>query len=816
MLKLRSVKLTIVIQFLLILTPITLVLVYQVLSDVRRADAATFERQSLVLAQQAQDHYRLFLNGLADAVDTRRVGSGAMRSLDRTAEGLHTLHAWDRDAHLEALLIDLTSLSQNIAADPRIDRVVVQQPLVSAVKTRITALVNEHELRVHQNITDFTQNTKRQEWIILFVMGITLVTAVTFVYALAKPLNRAVILARDVAAGDFKDQRMVDTKGDLGGLLASLAAMRENLRKFFLEQAKNQARLANAQHIASMGDWEIDLVNHTVTRSDEAYAIFRRARGTLQGSSAIPIEIVHPEDRQKIEGALYSAEHRGETFSLDFRIVTLEGEIRHLHSQAELICDDNAQVHAIVGTVQDITQRKLVESQIQHMALHDGLTGLPNRTLFAAQSEKALAVAERAGQKLATVFLDLDRFKKVNDSLGHAVGDALLKETARRILDCLRKTDLSSFDTVDTDASLLARMGGDEFTLLLTNLRHAEDAARVAERILAALALPFAVDGNEIVVSASIGIAIFPLDGSDSATLLKNADAAMYFAKSEGRNNYQFFTHSMKTAAVSKLTVESDLRKSIAHNQFVLHYQPQIDLATRDIFGVEALIRWQHPTRGLVAPLEFIPLAEECGLIVPIGEWVLREACMQAGAWHRAGLPKVRVAVNMASPSFRQGALTRQITEALAASGLEARYLELEVTESIMMHDVDAVIPMLKKLKGIGIQLSIDDFGTGYSSLSYLQRFPLDALKIDRAFIKNMGSREGSALVQAIIAMAKSLNLDLIAEGVETEEQAQFLVDNHCNHIQGFLFSKPLPAEEIAEMLRQQGQRSRPLNQAIA
>jgi EAL domain-containing protein (putative c-di-GMP-specific phosphodiesterase class I) len=346
--------------------------------------------------------------------------------------------------------------------------------------------------------------------------------------------------------------------------------------------------------------------------------------------------------------------------------------------------------------------------------------------------------------------------------------------------------------------------------LLLTDLRHAEDAARVAERILKALTEPFDIDSHEIIVGASIGISVFPVDGQDSASLLKNADTAMYHAKAEGRNNYQFFTHELKSQAEQKLLIEHELRKALANNQFVLHYQPQVDIKSRRIYGVEALIRWQHPQRGLVPPLEFIPIAEECGLIVPIGEWALRQACDQAAQWQKSGLMPISVAVNMASPNFRQDTLLSNVVEALESSGLDARYLDLEVTESIMMNDVESVIPTLHKLKALGIQLSLDDFGTGYSSLSYLQRFPLDTLKIDRAFVANMHNREGAALVQAIIAMARSLDLNVIAEGVETEEQAKFLAENQCGMLQGYLFSRPLPADKLAELLRLQGEQIAP------
>jgi len=326
----------------------------------------------------------------------------------------------------------------------------------------------------------------------------------------------------------------------------------------------------------------------------------------------------------------------------------------------------------------------------------------------------------------------------------------------------------------------------------------------VAQRIQDALATPYRIEGHEIFTSASIGIAVFPDDGGDVETLLKNADTAMYTAKAEGRKNYKFFTEAMNKAARAKLSLESDLHNALRQNEFILHYQPQVDVASRKIVGVEALIRWQHPRRGLVPPLEFIPLAEERGLIIPIGEWVLRSACVQASAWHRAGLGKITVAVNMASPSFKQMDLMTVVADALEKSGLEPAYLELEVTESVMMHDIEAVLTTLKNLKGIGIHLSIDDFGTGYSSLSYLQRFPLDALKIDRSFVSNIDKTEGSAIALAIMALAKSLNLKVIAEGVETEHQVRILQEHGCEFMQGFLFSRPVPADEITRLLQEQ------------
>ncbi|OLB80313.1 MAG: hypothetical protein AUH96_01055, partial [Nitrospirae bacterium 13_2_20CM_2_61_4] len=538
-------------------------------------------------------------------------------------------------------------------------------------------------------------------------------------------------------AGDFGDEKSIHTGRDIGGLLASLAAMRSSLRTAFRDLATNEFRLANAQRIAGIGDWERDLVSGSLTRSEVVYRIFGRDPGELPATSAIPLEIVHPEDKQLVDEFINAAQHRGEGFNVDFRIILPDGSTRYVHGQGEVLRDPEGRVIRLAGTVQDISARKLAEKQIEYLALHDGLTGLPNPRFFRDEVAKAISEAVRFETMLATLFLDLDRFKNVNDSLGHGIGDLLLKQVAERVTHCLRKGDAVSREPEASRENVLARQGGDEFTVLLTTLRHTEDAARVAQRILDALASPFRIEGHEIFTSASIGIAVFPDDGRDVETLLKNADTAMYTVKEEGRKNYKFFTEAMNKAASAKLALESDLHNALRQNEFILHYQPQIEVASRKIVGVEALIRWRHPRRGLVPPLEFIPLAEERGLIVAIGEWVLRSACEQASAWQRAGLGKITVAVNMASPSFRQLDLMTVVADALEKSSLDPGLLELEVTESIMMRDVETVLTTLKKLKGIGIHLSIDDFGTGYSSLSYLQRFPLDALKIDRSFVGN-------------------------------------------------------------------------------
>ena len=808
MLKVRSLKPTIILQFAIIIAPITLVLLYQALSDVQHANSVKFELQSVALAHQARDSYKVFLNGVADAVDTGTLSNRARQALEQTRESLLALQSWDRAFRAEPFLSLVDTLRNAARGKSSLKELLPLRPVASRVNVLLTGLADSYDLREHANIENVALSVNRQVWIVLAATVITLVSAAGFVVLLIKgltePLNRAVTLAEGIAAGDFGDEKSIDTGRDIGGLLASLAAMRSGLRTAFRDLATNEFRLANAQRIAGIGDWERDLVSGSLTRSEEAYRIFGRDPGELSATSAIPLEIVHPEDKQLVDEFINAAQHRGEGFNVDFRIVLPDGSTRYIHGQGEVLQDPKGRVIRLAGTVQDISARKLAEKQIEYLALHDGLTGLPNPRYFRDEVAKAISEAVRFETMLATLFLDLDRFKNVNDSLGHGIGDLLLKQVAERVTHCLRKGDAVSREPEASRENVLARQGGDEFTVLLTTLRHTEDAARVAQRILDALASPFRIEGHEIFTSASIGIAVFPDDGRDVETLLKNADTAMYSVKEEGRKNYKFFTEAMNKAASAKLALESDLHNALRQNEFILHYQPQIEVASRKIVGVEALIRWRHPRRGLVPPLEFIPLAEERGLIVAIGEWVLRSACEQASAWQRAGLGKITVAVNMASPSFRQLDLMTVVADALEKSSLDPGLLELEVTESIMMRDVETVLTTLKKLKGIGIHLSIDDFGTGYSSLSYLQRFPLDALKIDRSFVGNIDKPEGSAIALAIMALAKSLKLKVIAEGIETEHQVSILRAHGCEFMQGFLFSGPVPAEEMTRLLQQQ------------
>ena len=446
------------------------------------------------------------------------------------------------------------------------------------------------------------------------------------------------------------------------------------------------------------------------------------------------------------------------------------------------------------GTIIDITDRRYAQEQIEHQAFHDSLTGLPNRRLFRDRIGVALAHARRSGRNVAVMFLDLDQFKLVNDTLGHTAGDRLLQGIGSRLVNCVRADDT------------VARMGGDEFTILLADMPDRRGAATVAQKVLDSIRHPVVLDEHELFVTTSIGIAIYPDDGEDAETLLRNADRAMYRAKELGRDNFQYAANAANIDG--RLLLERNLHRALERDEFVVHYQPMVEIATGRLVGAEALVRWQHPEDGLVPPEEFIPTAEESQLIIPLGEWVLRTACAQMKEWHDAGHDWLRVAVNLSARQFQQRDLAATVERILAETGFPARYLDLEITESTAMQNADMSLAILNRLKEMGIRISIDDFGTGYSSLSYLKRFPIDTVKIDQDFVRDLtADANDSAIISAVISMARALNLRVIAEGVETEEQLAFLRREQCAEMQGFLYSRPLSAAEFGRRLATAGVR---------
>ena len=564
----------------------------------------------------------------------------------------------------------------------------------------------------------------------------------------------------------------------------------------------SESRLATAQRIARLGNWERDLDGGTVECSDEMYQIFGIAPQLAGTRYECFLERVHPEDRHVVVGAVEDAIRRGQPYSTDHRILMPDGTVRFVHEQAEILPDEAGRPALIVGTTQDITERKQAEEQIRFLADYDSLTHLPNRRLFKERLESVLASARRHKRLVATLFMDLDHFKRINDTLGHSAGDKLLQEVAERLRCRIRPTDaIARGDPREPDEPL-ARLGGDEFVLSIIDITRGEDAARVALRILEVLKDHFVLEGHEVFITASIGISVYPSDGEDVEALLKNADTAMYHAKSAGRNRYQFYDGSMNSSASHRLSMETGLRRAIERDELVLHYQPQFDVRDGSIVGAEALVRWKHPELGLVPPADFIPLAEETGLIVPIGGWVLCKAFHQSRAWHRDGFGSLRIAVNLSGHQL-QPRFVRMLEELIRTAGFNPSFLELEITESVFMQRAEETIGMLNDLKSMGLRISIDDFGTGYSSLSYLKRFPVDTLKIDRSFVRDVATHpDDAAITVAIIAMARSLELETIAEGVETREQLVFLQQQGCSLMQGFLLGRPVPAEEFTRALR--------------
>ena len=496
-------------------------------------------------------------------------------------------------------------------------------------------------------------------------------------------------------------------------------------------------------------------------------------------------------DPSRVDELRYVLAENGVVRGAEMEIYCRDRTRKWMRANMRAVRDGGGNVVLHEGTVEDITDRKVAEERVQFLAYYDALTELPNRTLLQDRLAKALAGARRRKDKVALLFLDLDRFKIINDSLGHSCGDLLLQGVAERLKKWARELDT------------VARLGGDEFLIVLTSVKDVADAAVAADRIVKSMTAGFVVQGHPLSISCSLGISVFPEHGADGDTLIKNADAAMYCAKENGRNNFRFFTEEMNAQVAERLTLENSLRLALDKKELFLVYQPQMDIATGRITGLEALLRWQHPELGLVPPDKFIRIAENSGLIMPIGEWVLRTACSQARTWQDEGLPAVPVAVNVSAVQFRQEGFRELIRRVLHETGLAPQYLELELTESLLLSSADVTFSVLQELKALGLKLAIDDFGTGYSSLSYLKQFPVSKLKIDRSFVRDIAvNPDDAAITTAVISMAKSLNLTVIAEGVENEAQMSFLRAHQCDEIQGYYFSKPLAADKVADKLR--------------
>jgi diguanylate cyclase (GGDEF)-like protein/PAS domain S-box-containing protein len=485
------------------------------------------------------------------------------------------------------------------------------------------------------------------------------------------------------------------------------------------------------------------------------------------------------------------AQNRTVGLTVDCVLIRRDAYESAIEDSAAPIHDRAGRVIGAVIVFHDVSAARAMSQQMTHSAQHDVVTNLPNRMLLNDRISQSISLARRQNRPLAVLFLDLDRFKYINDSLGHAVGDQLLQSVSNRLVAGVRNSDTVS------------RQGGDEFVILLSEISHPEDAATSARKILLSLSVSHSIEGHDLDITGSIGISIYPGDGEDAEALIKNADRAMYHAKESGRNNFQFFKPEMNLQALERQSLEGSLRHALERGEFLLHYQPKVNLFTGQITGAEALIRWQHPDRGLVSPAQFMPIAEDCGLILPIGRWVLREACKQAREWQDAGLPFKRVSVNVSATEFRAKTFLENVGTILRETGLKARCLDLELTEGVLMQNAKSTASVLQELKSMGMHLAVDDFGTGYSSLSYLRQFPIDVLKIDQSFVRQISEDPNdSIIVRAIIDMGKNLKQRVIAEGIETQEQLALLQSWRCTEGQGYLFSRPVPAAQFAQLLQ--------------
>ena len=589
-------------------------------------------------------------------------------------------------------------------------------------------------------------------------------------------------------------------------------AKREQRLKAAYEAAESESaasrtlaqQLARTQRIARIGNWEWVRASNSVVCSGEVFRILGVTATQIGLRPDAILRLVHPDDRRSFKRWLMLLARGRALPGHDVRIGGPDGEQRHVHVLAEPLLSAAGTVTGVAGTIQDATERTRAIQQIHRLAYFDAITELPNRSRFDEKLAKTLDTARRDGTSFAIMYLDLDQFKRINDTLGHAVGDDLLRVIAQRLTRGLRPDDIAGPPHPQSLERDVCRHGGDEFIVLLNGVSSEQDAARAATRLLAMLAQPIILGTHEVFVSASIGIVLYPRDGAELDILLKNADVAMYHAKAQGRSRYFFYQDSMRAASAQRLSLEHDLRKALEGEQFELYYQPQIEIRTGRIVGIEALIRWNHPTLGMLGPAHFIGAAEEAGLIMAIWEWVLVAALIQHNAWLADGLPAVTIGVNLSSVQFSDPALAQRVEEIARVVGVPLDYLELEVTESMLLVDADLALRTLTALRAMGVKIAIDDFGTGYSSLSYLRRLPLDKLKLDQSFIRDAGQNEGDvAITRAIIAMAHSLKLSVVAEGVETQAQIDLLLSLGCTMVQGFMLGRPLPAAATAKLLRE-------------
>ena len=634
-------------------------------------------------------------------------------------------------------------------------------------------------------------------------------------YRMARVLHnvRDVIVRFWSAADDGASQAAAN--GTWADLDASLILLHEKTRQRLAElkstreavarQSNANRRIADhlkqAQRISRVGSWEWERKSNRIICSEEVFRLLHVDRETFHATTATLMELIHVDDRRAFKRWLVRLARGADAHGFDLRVHAPDGAIVHLHVLGEAFRRPDARTAGVMGTIQDATERTHAIQQIHKLAYYDVLTELPNRSRFHEKLAETLELSRRTAKAFAIMFLDLDQFKRINDTLGHAVGDDLLRVIAQRLTRVLRIEDPAGArgKAVDRD---VCRQGGDEFIVLLNGVTTEEQAARAANRVIESLAQPITIGSSEVFVSASIGIVLYPRDGEDLDSLLKNADVAMYHAKAEGRNRYSFYHDSMRQATAERLSLEHDLRRAIEAEQFELHYQPQIDVQSNRITGMEALIRWNHPTLGMLWPQHFIRVAEEAGLIMAIWEWVFVSSLIQHNAWRQEGLPPIPISVNLSSIQFGDVGLSQRVKEIASVVGVPMEHIELELTESALVDDFERAQLTLQQLRALGIKVAIDDFGTGYSSLSYLRKLPIDKLKLDHSFTADaVQSEEGAAIARAIIAMAHSLKLKVVAEGVETQQQIDVLSEMGCTTMQGYLLSRPLSTSAMSQLL---------------
>jgi diguanylate cyclase (GGDEF)-like protein/PAS domain S-box-containing protein len=561
-------------------------------------------------------------------------------------------------------------------------------------------------------------------------------------------------------------------------------------RETDLKLYHQQLRQIHAHKVAKLGYWDWDIVSHEIYWSDEVYELLAIGKEEFPTKQQALQARVFPEDLKKFKYTLKQTMKYGTSYSLEYSVNRPDGKFQRVYEHAELIKDDQGKAIRLMGIIQDITDRYLAQQKIQYQAFYDELTGLPNRTLFADRLDHALQMLERNDEEVAVFIIDLDRFKNINDSLGHDIGDGFLQAAASKLKKIIRSNDT------------LARLGGDEFALIIESVKSLDCIVKVVEKLLDVLSQPLIIENNELISTGSVGIAISSKQSRDKDTLLKQADLAMYEAKRQGGNSYRFYNSEMKSYATQLLKLENDLRKALERKELVLFYQPKCSVETGEVLGMEALVRWRHPEKGLVSPLDFISIAEETGLIIPMGSWAIEEACRQTLIWHQQGFDKLVVSINISARQFHHKGFEEEVLQIIKRVGIKPENVDLEVTESCTMNNIDKAVRILNVFRNQGIRISMDDFGTGFSSLSYLNQLPLDILKIDRAFIKDIShDTENGELAKLIINMAKTLGLGVIAEGIETQYQLDFLRKYQCDEFQGYLSSAPVAADLFEKFL---------------